>query len=157
MRLVGLEGDLQDAVAQPVAVEAGDGHGRLVVICHGDEAEPFALVGVEVTDHFDVVDGAEGPEQLPQHALVWIRGQVVHEDAPASARVAGDVHAHQTGHAVNGDGGEPGGEAEIREREREEERASAVSPQGWRVDELEWEGHHSHWEMALDSSGWSRP
>lgn len=70
MRLVSLEGDLQDAVAQPVAVEAGDGHGRFVVICHGDEAEPFALVGVEVTDHFDVVDGAEGPEQLPQHALV---------------------------------------------------------------------------------------
>lgn len=108
MRLVSLEGDLQDAVAQPVAVEAGDGHGRFVVICHGDEAEPFALVGVEVTDHFDVVHGAEGPEQLPQHALVRIWGQVVHEDAPASARVAGDVHAHQAGHAVDGDGGEPG-------------------------------------------------
>lgn len=131
MRLVGLEGDLQDAVAQPVAVEAGDGHGRLVVICHGDEAEPFALVSVEVTDHFDIVDGAEGPEQLPQHALVWIWGQVVHEDAPASARVAGDVHAHQTGHAVDCDGGEPGEETEIEERKKEREHQPLVSAQGW--------------------------
>lgn len=105
--LVGLEGDLQDAVAQPVAVEAGDGHGRLVVIRHGDKAEAFALVCVEVTDHLDVVDGAEGAEQLPEHALVGIRGQVVHEDAPTGAGVAGDVHAHQAGHAVDGDGREP--------------------------------------------------
>lgn len=135
MRLVSLEGDLQDAVAQPVAVEAGNGHGRLVVIRHGDEAEPFALVGVEVTDHFDVVHGTKGPEQLPQHALVWIWGQVVDEDAPASACVAGDVHAHQTGHAVDGNGGEPGRETEIEEGKKEE-RPSAFSSQGWRVNEV---------------------
>jgi len=122
VRLVSLEGDLQDAVAQPVAVETGDGHGRLVVICHGDEAEAFALVGVEVADHLDVVDRAEGPEQLPQHALIRVWRQVVHEDAPASARVPGDVHADQAGHAVNGDGGEPerrgrAGEGESEKRE----------------------------------------
>lgn len=70
MCLVSLEGDLQDAVAQPVAVETGDGHCRLVVICHGDEAKAFALVGVEVTDHLDVVDCAERPKQLPEHAFV---------------------------------------------------------------------------------------
>ena len=70
MGLVGLEGDLQDAVAQPIAVQAGDGHGCLVVVRHGDEAEALALVGVEVADHLDIVDSAEGPEQLPQDALV---------------------------------------------------------------------------------------
>lgn len=72
--LVSLEGDLQDAVAQPVAVETGDGHGCLVVIRHGDEAKAFALVGVEVTNHLDIVDRAEGPEQLPEHALVRVWG-----------------------------------------------------------------------------------
>lgn len=63
--LVGLERDLQDAVAQPVPIETGDGHSRLVVVRHGDEAEALALVGVEVTDDLDVVDCSEGPEQLP--------------------------------------------------------------------------------------------
>lgn len=105
--LVSLEGDLQDAVAQPVAVEARDGHGRLIVIRHGDEAEAFALIGVEVTDHLDIVDRAERAEQLPEHALVRVRGQVVHKDAPTGACVPGDVHAHQAGHAVNGDRGKP--------------------------------------------------
>lgn len=107
MGLVSLEGDLQDAVAQPVAVKTGDSHGSLVVIRHGDEAEAFALVGVEVTDHLDIVDGAERPKQLPEHALIWIWGQVVHEDAPTSTRVPRDVHTNQAGHAVDGDGGEP--------------------------------------------------
>lgn len=107
MCLVSLEGDLQDAVAQPVAIETGDGHCRFVVIRHGDEAEAFALVGVEVTDHLDIVDCTEWPKQLPEHTLIRIWGQVVHEDAPASASVAGDVHANQAGHAVNGDGRKP--------------------------------------------------
>lgn len=70
MCLVSLEGDLQDTVAQPVAVEAGDGHGRLIVIRHGDEAEALALVGVEVTNHLYVVYCTERAEQLPEHALV---------------------------------------------------------------------------------------
>lgn len=130
MCLVSLEGDLQDTVAQPVAVETSDGHGRLIVIRHGDEAEAFALVGVEVTDHLDIVDRAERPKQLPEDALIWIGGQVVHEDAPTGAGVPGDVHADQAGHAVDGDGREPERtgragrvEGEQREGERKEERA----------------------------------
>lgn len=107
MCLVSLEGDLQDAVAQPVAIETGNSHGRLIVIRHGDEAKAFALVGVEVTDHLDVVDGTERPKQLPEHTFIGIWRQIVHEDAPTSARVPRDVHPNQTGHAVNGDGGEP--------------------------------------------------
>lgn len=119
MCLVSLEGDLQDTVAQPVAVETGDGHSRLVVIRHGDEAEAFALVGVEVTDHLDIVDGAKRPEQLPEHTLVRIWGQVVHKDAPTSARVPGDVHANQAGHAVNGDGRKPERRGRVGEKWRE--------------------------------------
>lgn len=68
--LVGLEGDLQHAVAQPVPVQTCDSHSRLVVVRHGDEAEPFALVCVEVSDHLDVVDSTERPKQLPQHTFI---------------------------------------------------------------------------------------
>lgn len=94
MGLVGLEGHLQHAVAQPVPVQTGDGHGRLIVVRHGDEAEPFALVGVEVSDHLDVVDRAEGPKQLPQHTFIRVWRQIVDEDAPASACVPGNVHPY---------------------------------------------------------------
>ena len=99
---VGLEGHLQDSVPEAVAVEAGDGHGRLVIVSHGDEAEAFALVCVEVADDLDVRDGAERPEHLPQDALVGVGRQVVDEDAPARPRVARDVDARQAGHAVDG-------------------------------------------------------
>lgn len=105
--LAGLEGHLQYLVSEPVAVQTRDGHGRLLVVSHGNEAKALALVGVEVTDHLDIVDRTEGPKQLPEHTLIRIWGQVVHKDAPASARVPRDVHANQAGHAVNGDGGEP--------------------------------------------------
>lgn len=121
--LVGLEGDLQHAVSQPVPVQTCDSHGRLVVVRHGDEAEPFALVGVEVSDHLHIVDGAEWPEQLPQHAFVRVWGQVIDEDAPAGAGVPGNVHPYQTGHAIYGDGREPENDTEEKregEREREE-------------------------------------
>lgn len=127
MCLVSLEGDLQDAVTQPVAIETGNGHGCLIVIRHGDEAKAFALVGVEVTDHLDIVDGTERPKQLPEDTFIRIWRQIVHEDAPTSARVPRDVHTNQTGHAVNGDGGEPerrgrvgesGGRPEDRKREK---------------------------------------
>ena len=83
MALAGLKGHLQYLVSKPVAVQAGDSHGRLLVVRHGDEAEALALVGVEVTDHLDVGDGAEGTEHLPKDALVCILAQVVDEDAPA--------------------------------------------------------------------------
>ena len=101
----GLEGHLQHALAQAVAIEAGDGHGRLVVVGHGDEAEALALVGGEVTDDLDVGDRPEGPEQLPQNALVRFRRQVVHEDAPAGARCTPrKAHARKAAHAIDGDG-----------------------------------------------------
>lgn len=107
VRFVGLERHLQNPVPEAVAVQAGDGHGRLVIVSHGDEAEAFALVGVEVADDLDVRDGAERPEHLPQDALVRVRRQVVHEDAPARPRVTRDVDARQAGHAVDGHRREP--------------------------------------------------
>ena len=101
----GLEGHLQHALAQAVAVEAGDGHGRLVIVGHGDEAKALALVGGKVADDLDIGDCPEGPEQLPQHTLIRLRRQVVHEDAPASARRAPrQAHAREAAHAVDGDG-----------------------------------------------------
>ena len=39
--LVGLEGDLQNAVAESVAVEGLDGNHRLIVVGHGHEPEPW--------------------------------------------------------------------------------------------------------------------
>lgn len=105
--LAGLEGDLQHAVSQAVAVETSDGHGCLVVVGHGDKAEALTFVGGEVTDDLDVCDGAEGPKQLPQDAFVSLGRQVVDEDAPAGSGRPGQVDSRQAGHAVDGDGGEP--------------------------------------------------
>ena len=82
---VGLEADLEHPVAEGVPVERLDGHQALVVVGHGDEAEALALVGLQVADHLDVLDGAEGAEQLPQDVLLRLRGQVVDEDTPAAA------------------------------------------------------------------------
>jgi len=105
--LAGLKGHLQHLVSEPVAVQAGDGHGRLLVVRHGNEAKALALVGVEVADHLDVGDGAEGAEHLPKDALVGVLAQVVDEDAPAGAGVPGSAGTARTTHVINSHGGEP--------------------------------------------------
>jgi len=99
--LAGLKGHLQDFISQSVPVQAVDRHGGLLVVRHGDEAEAFALVGVEISNHFHVDDGAERPEHLPQNGLVCVLAQVIDEDTPAaggaprdSAPSAHVVHAH---------------------------------------------------------------
>lgn len=107
VRFVGFERDLQNSVPEAVSVQAGDGHGCLVVVSHGDKSEPFALVCVEVPDDLDVCDGAKRTKHLPQNTFVCIRSQVIDEDAPAGARVPWDVDASQAGHPIDGHGGEP--------------------------------------------------
>lgn len=102
--LAGLEGHLQHLVAEPVAVQARDGHGRLFVVRHGDEAEALALVGVEVADHLDIGDGAKGAEHLPEDALVGVLAQVVDEDAPAGGGVVGNAHTPHAAHVVDAHG-----------------------------------------------------
>lgn len=109
--LAGLEGNLQHAVAQAVAVETGDSHGGFVIVGHGDKAEALTFVGGEVADDLDVGDGAEGPEELPQDALVRLGGEVVDEDAPAGSGGSGEVDPGQAGHAVDGNGRESGEES----------------------------------------------
>lgn len=94
MGLAGLERHLQDTVTQSIPIQTGDGHGRFVVVRHGDESEPLALVGVEVAYHLDIVDGAEWSEELPQDALVRVWRQVVDKDAPARSRVTWDIHSY---------------------------------------------------------------
>lgn len=71
---VGFKGNLQHSVSQAVPVEAGDGHGRLIIVGHGDETKSLALVGVEVADDLDVVHCTEGAEELPEDTLIRIRG-----------------------------------------------------------------------------------
>lgn len=107
MALVGLKGHLQHPVSKPVAIQAGNGHGRLLVISHGNEAEALALVGVEVSNHLDIGDGAKGAKHLPQDALVSILAQVVDEDAPAGGGVPRDTDASHATHVINTHGGEP--------------------------------------------------
>lgn len=109
MGFVGFERDLQHSVPEAVSIQAGDGHGRLVVVCHGDKTESFALVCVEVANNLDVCDGTERPKHLPEDALVCVWSQVVDEDTPAGAGVSWDVDAGQAGHPVDGHGGEPAG------------------------------------------------
>lgn len=110
MALAGLKGHLQYLVSEPVAVQAGDGHGRLLVICHGNEAEALALVGVEVSDHLDVGDGAKRAEHLPQDALVGVLAQVVDEDAPAGGGVPRDADSSHPAHVIHAHGRKPGEE-----------------------------------------------
>ena len=81
--LVRFEGDLEDAVAESVAVERLDGDHCLVVVGHRDEAKALTLVRLQVSDDFDALDGPEGSEELPEHVLLRLRGQIVDEDAPA--------------------------------------------------------------------------
>lgn len=109
--LAGLEGNLQHAVTQAVAVKASDGHGGFIVIGHGDKAKALTFVGGEVTDDLDIGDGAERPKELPQDALVRLGGQVVDEDAPAGSGRTGQVDPGEAGHAVDGDGRESGEES----------------------------------------------
>lgn len=107
MAFAGLKGHLQDFVSEPVAVQAGDGHGRVLVVGHGDEAEALALVGVEVADHFDICDGAKGTEHLPEDGFVRLLAKVVDEDAPAVVGVGGDADATHPPHVINAHWGEP--------------------------------------------------
>lgn len=81
----GLEGDLEDAVAQGEAVEILNGHHSLFVVGHGDKPEAFALARGVVADDLDALHGAEGSEELPQDAVFSIGSQVVDEDAPPCA------------------------------------------------------------------------
>lgn len=99
--LAGFEGNLQDLVSNAVTVEAGDGHGGLLVVGHGDEAEAFALVGVEVSDDLDVGDGSERPEHLPQDAFVSVLAQVVDEDTPSSSGVPLSANRRHAAHVVH--------------------------------------------------------
>ena len=61
---VGLEADLQDPVAQSVAVEGLDGDQALVVVGHGHEPEPFALVRLEIPNDLDVLEGENKKKML---------------------------------------------------------------------------------------------
>lgn len=83
--VVCLKTDLQHPVSQGVSVERLNGDQTLVVVRHGDESEAFALVGLQVTDHFDILDSSERPEQLPQDVLLRLRRQVVDEQTPTAA------------------------------------------------------------------------
>lgn len=107
MALAGLKGHLQYLISKPVPVQAGDGHGRLFVVCHGNEAKALALVGVEISDHLDVGDGAERTKHLPQYALVCILAQVVDEDAPARGGVSRNSHTSHATHVINTHWGKP--------------------------------------------------
>lgn len=91
----GLEGHLQNPFPEPVPVQASDSDGRLLVAAHGHEAEAFALVCAEVSYDLDVDDGAERAEDLPEDALVCVRGEIIHEDTPAGGvREADSIDGH---------------------------------------------------------------
>ena len=83
LALVRLEAHLENPVTERVTVQALDGDHRLVIVGHRHETEAFALVRLQVADHFDRLDGAERTEQLPQHVLLGLWGEIIHEDTPA--------------------------------------------------------------------------
>lgn len=90
-----------------VAVQRLDGDHRLLVVGHRHEAVPLALGGGRVADHFHALHGPERTEQLPQHAVVGVGGQVVHEDAPAGASLQGGRGGRRRDQSVSRQRAEP--------------------------------------------------
>ena len=68
---VRLEADLEDSVTESVAVEWLDRHQTLVVVGHGDEAEAFAFVCLEIPDDFHV---------LKRYKQLSVRGTAIETD-----------------------------------------------------------------------------
>lgn len=123
--LAGLEGHLQDFIPQTVPVQAVDCHGGLLVVWHGDEAKAFALVGVEISDHFHVDNGAEWPEHLPQDCLVCVLTQIIDEDAPTTGRVPRD--SASTAHVVNAHWRKPRNKQEVQWKMLSSQSDSSIS------------------------------
>lgn len=88
----GFERDLQDAVTERVAIERLDSHKCFIVVGHGDEPEAFALVRLQIANHFDALDSTEGAKELPQDALLRIGRQVVNKNAPACSFIKFEVN-----------------------------------------------------------------
>lgn len=88
-----------------------DRHGGLLVVRHGDETEAFALVGVEISDHFHIDDGTERPEHLPEDRLVGVLAQIIDEDAPTAGGAPRD--SAPSAHVVDAHWRKPGTEQEV--------------------------------------------
>lgn len=84
LAFVSFERYLQHPIAERVSIQTLDGHQRLLVVGHGDEAEAFAFVRLQVAYHLDALHGAERAEQLPKQRLLRVGREVVDEDAPAT-------------------------------------------------------------------------
>lgn len=82
---VGLEGDLEHSVPKSVSIQRLDGNHSFIVIGHGHKTKALAFIGLQIPDDFDVLDGAEWSEQLPENVLLGLRREVVDEQAPAGA------------------------------------------------------------------------
>lgn len=128
MGLVGFEGNLQDFVPQAVAIQTCYGHGGFFIVCHGHKAKAFALVGVEVANHFHIGNGAKRAEHLPEDPLIGILAQVVDEDAPARRSVARDIDTRKPTHVIYTHGGEPESLRLVVD--------GASEPSSWRVVQL---------------------
>ena len=97
--LVGFEGNLQDAVAQGVAIQRLDCNDGLVIVGHRNKAKPFALVGLEVSNDFHTLYCTKRPKQLPQDVLFGLWSKVVYKDAP-SRTVHGVAREHGVGEEI---------------------------------------------------------
>src|SRR5699024_6638765 len=95
LALARLEGHLEHSVAQCVAIQALDGHQRLIVVGHCDEAKALALVRLQIANHLNRLDGAKGAKELPEQRLLSVRGKVVDEDAPTSAAIQRRIRRNQ--------------------------------------------------------------
>lgn len=84
LSLVRFKAHLEDAIAQRISVYVLNRQQCFVVNGHGDEAKSATLVGLRVTDHFHALHGPERAEQLPQHILLRLGREVVHEQTPTA-------------------------------------------------------------------------
>lgn len=75
---------MQDTIAQSVPIQTLNGDQALIVVGHGDKAEAFAFVRLQVPNDFDVLHGPKRTKKLPEDIFFRFRRQIVDEDAPAT-------------------------------------------------------------------------
>lgn len=81
--LVRLKADLQYPIAQCVTIQRLNSYNGFVIVCHGNEAETFTFVCLQVAYNFDALNGAKWSKELPQHVFFSFWCQIVYEYAPS--------------------------------------------------------------------------
>lgn len=63
--LVRFEGHLENSVTQGVSVQSLDCNHGFIIVGHSNKSKSLALVGLEIADNLNALNGAEWAKELP--------------------------------------------------------------------------------------------